>query len=175
MEKEYGSIEEWQRAKTFEWIGNLAKGDLLQSHVVFDAQIRPSFISEACDVYGVAYDVLLFDCSDEERKRRLVNRGHLELADNNMMNWAAFLRRECPHRCYKIINNTHITLEQTFHLFSTLGKLFGLSSVYNVNAWLVIFISTSLIRKSRLVIVRLFGQLRRARRNVEGSFQHAAY
>ena len=119
MEKEYGSIEEWQKAKTFKWVEKLAKEDLLQSHVVFDAQIRPSFISEACDVYGVAYDVLLFDCSDEERKRRLVHRGHPELADDNMMNWAAFLRRECQHRCYEIINNTHLTLEQTFHLFST--------------------------------------------------------
>lgn len=119
METEYGSIEEWQRVKTFEWVEKLAKEELLKSHVVFDAQVRPSFISEACDAHGAAYDVLLFDCFDEERKRRLVNRGHSELADDNMMNWAAFLRRECQQRNYKIINNTHITREQTFQLFST--------------------------------------------------------
>ncbi len=119
MEKEYGSIEEWQRAETFKWVEKLAKEDLLKSHIVFDAQIRPSFISEACDAHGAVYDVLLFDCFDEERKRRLVNRGHPELADNDMMNWATFLRRECQKRRYKIINNTHITLEQTFRLFST--------------------------------------------------------
>jgi len=35
------------------------------------------------------------------------------------MNWAAFLRRECQQKHYKIINNAHISLEQTFQLFST--------------------------------------------------------
>ena len=34
-----------------------------------------------------------------------------------MMNWAAFLRRECQKYHYKIINNSHITIDQTFQLF----------------------------------------------------------
>lgn len=119
MEKEYSSIEEWQRAKILEWVEKLAKEDLLKSHIVFDVQVRPSFISEACDTNGITYDVLLFDCFDKERKRRLVDRGQPELADDNIMIWAELLRRECQQKHYKIINNTHITSEQTFRLFVT--------------------------------------------------------
>ncbi len=68
---------------------------------------------------GIAdYEVVLFDCSDTERKKRLISRGHPELADENMMSWSAFLRRECQKHHHKIINNSHITLEQTLQLFS---------------------------------------------------------
>ncbi len=118
MEKEYGSIEEWQRIKTLEWIKKIAEEKLSSSHIIFDAQIRPSFIKEACDLYEVDYEVVLFDCSDTERKKRLISRGHPELADENMMSWSAFLRRECQKHRHKIINNSHITLEQTLQLFS---------------------------------------------------------
>ncbi len=119
MKREYGSIEEWQRIKTLEWVERLAKENLLKAHIIFDAQVRPSFISEACDFHGVDYEVVLLDCSDEQRAKRLALRGHRELADENMMNWAAFLRNECQKHNHKIINNTHITIDQTFQLFST--------------------------------------------------------
>ena len=118
MEKEYGSIEEWQRIKTIDWVKKISEENLSSSNVIFDAQIRPSFIKEACDLYGVSYEILLFDCSDTERKKRLISRSHPELADENMMNWAAFLRKECQKHCHKIINNSHINTDQTLQLFS---------------------------------------------------------
>src|SRR3990167_1982709 len=52
MEKEYGSIEEWQRIKTIDWVKKISEENLSSSNVIFDAQIRPSFIKEACDLYG---------------------------------------------------------------------------------------------------------------------------
>lgn len=118
MEKEYGSIEEWQRIKTIDWVKKIAEEQLSSSNIIFDAQIRPSFIKEACDLYSVDYEVILFDCSDTERKKRLISRGHPELADENMMNWSAFLRKECQKHHHKIINNSHITPEQTLQLFN---------------------------------------------------------
>lgn len=117
MEKEYGSIEEWQRIKTIAWVKKIVEENLSSSNVIFDAQIRPSFIKEACDLHGVDYEIVLFDCSDAERKKRLISRGHPELADENMMNWAAFLRKECEKHHHKIINNSHITIDQTLQLF----------------------------------------------------------
>jgi aminoglycoside phosphotransferase (APT) family kinase protein/GrpB-like predicted nucleotidyltransferase (UPF0157 family)/dephospho-CoA kinase len=117
MEKEYGSIEEWQRIKTADWVKKIAEEQLSSSNIIFDAQIRPSFIKEACDLYGVGYDIILFDCSDTERKKRLIARGDAELADENMMNWSAFLRKECQKHHHKIISNSHITIEQTLQLF----------------------------------------------------------
>lgn len=117
MKKTHGSLEEWQRVKTCDWVEKLTKEDLLKSHVIFDAQIRPSFISEACEKYGAKYEVVLFDCSDNERKTRLKQRGHPELADTNMMNWAEFLRNECINRHYKIIDSTHMSVDQTLKQF----------------------------------------------------------
>ncbi len=54
------------------------------------------------------YDVILLDCSDEERRRRLFDRGQKELADENMMNWAKYLRRESELRGYHIIDITYL-------------------------------------------------------------------
>ena len=119
MKNEYGSIEQWQRNKTLEWVKKIEEDYLLTSNVIFDAQCRPAFISEACDLYNVDYEIILFDCSNEERAKRLNARGHAELADAKMMNWAAFLRTECQKHHHKIINNTHISVEQTYHLFIT--------------------------------------------------------
>lgn len=118
MEKEYGSIEEWQRIQTIAWVKKLSENNLTFSNVIFDAQIRPSFIQEACALYEVKYKVILFDCADATRKQRLISRGHPELADENMMNWAAFLRKECQKHHHHILDNTHLNPEQTFELFS---------------------------------------------------------
>lgn len=118
MKKDYGTIEEWQRIKTLEWVKKIAEENLSSSNIIFDAQIRPSFIKEACDLYEVDYEIVLFDCSDTIRTKRLTSRGHSELANENMMNWAAFFRKECQKHHHKIINNSHISIEQTFQLFS---------------------------------------------------------
>lgn len=118
MEKEYGSIEEWQRIKTLEWVKKIAEEKLSSSNIVFDAQIRPSFIKKACDLYEVDYEVVLFDCADTVRKKRLISRGHPELADKNMMNWSAFLRKDCQKHHHKVINNSHISIKQTLQLFN---------------------------------------------------------
>lgn len=118
MAKEYGGIEEWQRMKTLEWIKKIADDNLSSSHIIFDAQTRPSFIKEACELYEIDYQVVLFDCSDAIRKKRVITSSHPEQADENIMNWAACLRKECQKYQHKIINNSHITLEQTFQLFS---------------------------------------------------------
>lgn len=117
MRQEYGSLEEWQRAKTFEWMDRLVKEHLFTTHVIFDAQIRPSFIEEACEALFIPYKIILFDCSDEVRRQRLVERGHPELGNQEMMNWATYLRKECEHRHVNIINNTDLSLQQTVSLF----------------------------------------------------------
>lgn len=118
MIRDYGSVEEWQRIKTIEWVKKISEEHLFSSNVIFDAQIRPSFIKEACDLCGVGYEVVLFDCSDGERKKRLILRGHPELADENMMAWAAYLRKECQKHHHKIIDNSDINIDQTLQLFN---------------------------------------------------------
>ncbi len=114
MEENYGGPEEWQKAKTIEWVRIIKKDFLPNAHVLFDGQTRPSFIEQACQINGITdFEVILFDCTNEERKRRLVDRDQVHLADENMMNWAKYLRKECQDRDYRVIDNTHMKIEQT--------------------------------------------------------------
>ncbi|HNA62508.1 MAG TPA: AAA family ATPase [Rhabdochlamydiaceae bacterium] len=114
MEAKYGSPEEWQKAKTVEWVRIIKKEFLPDTHILFDGQTRPSFIEKACHENGIKeFEVILFDCSDDERKKRLVSRGQANLADENMMNWARYLRKECQDRGYIIIDNTPMQIEET--------------------------------------------------------------
>lgn len=50
MKKQYGSIEEWQKIKTFNRIKKIKIKYLSDLPVIFDAQTRRSFIKEGCGV-----------------------------------------------------------------------------------------------------------------------------
>lgn len=114
MTMHYGGPEEWQKIKTVEWIQQIKEKFLCSTNVIFDGQTRPSFIEEVCMSEEITtYNVILLDCSDEERRRRLFDRGQKELADENMMNWAKYLRKECEQRGYRIIDNTQLNEEET--------------------------------------------------------------
>ncbi len=114
MVKQFGSAEEWQRVTTEKWVRNIKDKFVESKTTILDGQTRPSFIDEACAKAGVTnYEVILFDCSDEERKQRLVNRGHPELANEQMMNWAQYLRNDSNKRGYELIDNTNMTQEES--------------------------------------------------------------
>lgn len=113
MEEQYGGPEHWQKIKTMEWIDTIHSQYLPHTQVLFDGQMRPSFIKEACQKKRIKnFEIILFDCSDAERKKRLIERGHEGLADDNMMNWARYLRRECQARGYPSLDTTSISVEE---------------------------------------------------------------
>ena len=111
MVKEYGSTEEWQKNNTKKWVKEIKEKYLINNNVLFDIQSRPSFIEEACKNNGLLdYKIILFDCSDEERKRRLIeSRNQPELATDRMMDWARYLREKCTGGNCQIIDNTNMT------------------------------------------------------------------
>jgi dephospho-CoA kinase len=113
MVAKFGSGEGWQKWGTSHWVKK-AKGVLVGKVVVLDGQTRPSFIEEACKEEEIDdYKIILIDCSDEERRKRLTERGQPELAHADMMNWAKYLRNECTKRNCVVIDNTNFTQEQT--------------------------------------------------------------
>lgn len=125
MMKEYGGQEEWQRGSTNRWVKKIKEEYLNDKDVLFDTQSRPSFIDEACEKNGITnYEIILFDCSDEERKRRLVKeRNQPELANEQMMNWAKYLRERCIGRNHKIVDNTDWEPKQTLgRLLKIMGR-----------------------------------------------------
>lgn len=114
MEAKFGTWENWQKATTDFWIQKI-RGEFISEHdVVFDAHSYPAFIDDACDGAGIVdRKVIFLDCSDAERGRRLLGRNQPELASEQMMNWAKFLREESLRRGYSIIDNTNLSADET--------------------------------------------------------------
>ena len=114
MNKKYGSPEKWQRAKTIEWTQIIKKDYLSTKNTILDGQTRPIFIEEACKKGNVnLYEIILFDCNDDIRKKRLITRGHPKLANDSMMNWAKHLREESILRGCKIIDTSKLSINQS--------------------------------------------------------------
>ncbi len=113
MIKEFGSQSEWQRNNTLKWVKKIKEEYLETNNVLFDTQSRPSFIEEACKENNIQdYLIILFDCSDEERKRRLIERNSPHLVTFQMMDWARYLRENCVDKNCFIVDTTNLTKEE---------------------------------------------------------------
>jgi shikimate kinase len=129
MIEKYGSVEGWQRAKTIEWLGELAAMITPGRSILFEGQTRLSYLIEAARAAGgFHYIPLLVDCDDRTRTSRLSDRNQPELADENMMKWALYLRIEARNNSCEILDATNLSLEDSIsHVVDLLrGKSFFL-------------------------------------------------
>ena len=113
MVKQYGSGEEWQKAITFKWMKRIETDYLVSNaRVLFEGQMRISFILEAIKRTQIQdYRIVLVDCNDHERRRRLVSdRSQPELANSTMMNWARYLREEARELNFQILDTSDLDL-----------------------------------------------------------------
>src|SRR5262249_11158256 len=108
MVRDFGSGENWQRLKTIVWITKIASHRLAARNVIFEGQMRIAFIVEALEHAGVPdAKILLIDCSDADRSHRLTAlRNQPELNNDDMQNWAAYLRAEARQRGLQIIDTS---------------------------------------------------------------------
>ena len=107
------SGEEWQRQMTIEWVKRIKAESLDHGPVILDGQTRQSFIEEACGMEGLSdYKIILFHCEDGVRDARVIGRGHPELANSKMANWAKHLHQWALNRGDAIINTTGLTMEE---------------------------------------------------------------
>ena len=115
MIRDHGSPEGWQRDKTLEWLARLAPQVRKGRATLLEGQMRPSFIKEAVAAADIDdYRLILIDCDDATRTHRLsVERGQPELADANMMNWAAYLRREAQTNGCEILDTSNLSIGQS--------------------------------------------------------------
>jgi adenylate kinase family enzyme len=106
------SGEEWQRQMTIEWVKRIKAESLDHAPVILDGQTRQSFIEEACRLEGLSdYKIVLFHCEDAVRDARVIARGHPELANSKMANWAKHLRQWAFNRGDAIIDTTALTMD----------------------------------------------------------------
>jgi hypothetical protein len=111
----WGSGEAWQRATTLEWMRQLASLPDHRTPVLFEGQMRFSFVEEGLRFAGVDNArILLVDCDDRVRSSRLDReRGQAYLANPKMMSWAEYLRREARAGGYSILDTSALTLDQS--------------------------------------------------------------
>ncbi|HLI14269.1 MAG TPA: AAA family ATPase [Alphaproteobacteria bacterium] len=112
MIRHYGSGEAWQRAKTIDWMRRLAGEAKAAPRLLFEGQTRFSFLADgAAAAGGLAYTPILVDCDDDTRSRRLeIERKQLELANEDMMMWAQYLRKEALTHSYPILDTSALSL-----------------------------------------------------------------
>lgn len=114
MIRGHGSPEAWQRDKTVEWLTRLAPQLRRGEAVLFEGQMRPSFVRQAAAAAKIDdYRLLLIDCDDATSTARLtVERGQPELADATMMNWAAYLRHVARLHGCAIVDTSGLSVRQ---------------------------------------------------------------
>lgn len=118
MITKYGSGENWQKEITSFWIKEIKAKYLDKQSTILDGQMRLSFIVDACKENNLTnYEIILFDCSDEERSKRLIAREHPELVNPDMMNWTKYLRKEAKNLKIEIIDNTGLSETETLEKF----------------------------------------------------------
>ena len=114
MRTGWGSGEAWQRDATLAWMAKIAANSKQDRAVLFEGQMRLAFIREGRLAAGLAdVHLILVDCDDEIRMRRLVaNRNQPELANATMLNWAAHLRGEAREAGCEIIDTSRTPLQE---------------------------------------------------------------
>ena len=112
VKEKWGGWDTWQKMRIDEWMQIIVKTLEIQT-TIFDCQMRPEDIEEACKKNGIKdYSVILLDCSDEERASRLRKRNQPHLITPELPKWAKFLRDECAKRGYTTIDNTLLSEEE---------------------------------------------------------------
>jgi GrpB-like predicted nucleotidyltransferase (UPF0157 family) len=114
MESEEGSVEDWQLKRTYDWLLRIKTDYLSDTHVLFEGQMRVSFLKEALENLGISHShLLLLDCSDSVRAKRLkIERNQADLLYERTMIWAEFLREEAQEEVVCTIDTTDLTCEQ---------------------------------------------------------------
>jgi hypothetical protein len=88
----WGSGEGWQEAMTSFWVRTACDVHRTKPVVVLEGQFHPQFARSACEAAGIPYAIVVLDVADDVRRRRLAERGQPDLASDQMMHWATYLR-----------------------------------------------------------------------------------
>jgi|SRR3989344_4479479 len=124
MVKEYGSGENWQCAKTYEWIGKMVNGYPGKEVIIMDGQANLEFIKKGFEKQNFKdYQIVLIDCEQDVMINRLIDeRQQAWLADEDMKNWLKFLRRQAQDFGAPIIETSHIGPNQVAEKFEKILK-----------------------------------------------------
>jgi adenylate kinase len=119
MIKEQGSLENWQRIKTYEWIEKMVQGFPDKEAIIMDGQANLEFIKTGFKKQNFkSYQIVLIDCEQDIMVRRLIDeRQQAWLASEDMKNWLKFLRKQAQTSKVPIIDTSAITPDRVVDIF----------------------------------------------------------
>lgn len=103
----------WQRAMTMEWLPRITSRRASSGGVLFEGQMRISFIMEALVASDIGdARIVLVDCDDMTRIDRLSHgRKQPDLATESMMGWARYLRDEAAQVGVEVLDTSVLSLQ----------------------------------------------------------------
>lgn len=122
MVEQAGSGEKWQELATYHWLKKIMTEYGDKSTVVIEGQTNLDYIEAACHAFRITkYLIVLIDCNWETIQERLLHeRRQPELVNQDMKNWADFLRKQAHRKKLPIINTSHQSLDQVVESISTI-------------------------------------------------------
>ena len=114
MINQYGGPSEWQRAMTERWIDKLLTEYKNKKLIFLEGQVNLMFFEEACKKHNFTnYKTILIHCDDAIRHERLrINREQPELINQDMDNWAHFLKRQAQEMRVPILDSGKMTIDE---------------------------------------------------------------
>ncbi len=106
--------KKWQKETTIKWIDKLVEVSINENvNIIFEGSTEFKFFIQGFEKNNfLDYHLLLFDCSKETMKNRLIKRGQSELYTQEMENWLCYLRREAIKLDIEIIRTDDLTIEE---------------------------------------------------------------
>ncbi len=123
MIAKYGSGQAWQEQTTDYWLNKIDQEFERHQNILLEGQMNLKYLTEKINKVNSKQFItlVLIDCNNEVRKKRLTERGQSELADEHMMNWAQLLRVQATERNLQIIDTS---LHETQDSVQEVLKLF---------------------------------------------------
>lgn len=119
MIRDYGSGENWQKEKTYEWIEKMVTGYSDKKFIVMDGQSNLEFIKTGFEKQNFTnYKIILIDCEQDVMVKRLVDqRQQAWLASDDMKNWLKFLRNQAETTGAAIIETSNLAPDEVLIKF----------------------------------------------------------
>ena len=115
----FGSIENWQKEKTNEWIKKIINEYQDKEIIIIEGQVNLEFIRNAFFQNNFSkYEIVLIDCKEEIMTKRLVDfRKQPYLLNEDMKNWLKYLRDQANNLGVKIIDSSNKTKNEVVESF----------------------------------------------------------
>lgn len=108
MIKTYGSPSKWQKAMTHQWVKIIINEYQDKKLIIFEGQVNIEFIISSFKEFDFQkYKIILVHCNKATRHKRLhEDRNQPELINNEMDNWAEFLKKQAIDKNVAILDTS---------------------------------------------------------------------